>query len=143
MIVREWERDDFEKLCLQPDQEYLREWSDNLDYDLINKTGKAWTAVADDGEILIIAGVTYQWENRGLVWSLISDVAGREFIKIHREVLKKLDEFQENCRRLEMTVDVGFPQAHRWAKMLGFSIEGYLRAYRPDGGDVIIYSRVR
>ena len=42
-----------------------------------------------------------------------------------------------------MTVDCEFEQGHRWAKMLGFTMEAErMRAYRPDGGDVALYARV-
>lgn len=143
MIVREWLPDDVKKLSLQPDQEYLKDWMHSLDYDALNEAGKAWTAESDTGEILAVAGITYQWENRGLVWSFISEAVGEHFVSFHKEVKRKIAEFQKECIRLEMTVDVGFSEGHRWAKLLGFSVEGYMRAYRPDGGDVIMYSRIR
>jgi RimJ/RimL family protein N-acetyltransferase len=46
-------------------------------------------------------------------------------------------------RRYESTVDVGFKQGHRFMKMLGFEVEGYLKAYRPDGADMVLYARVK
>jgi RimJ/RimL family protein N-acetyltransferase len=54
-------------------------------------------------------------------------------------------EFLDNApyRRIEATVDVGFKQGHRWIKMLGFELEGYMRAYRPDGADMLLYARVK
>lgn len=116
---------------------------ENLDYDSIMQVGKAYTIEDDEGEVLIIFGMSFQWQDRALAWSFISEKAGKHFLAIHREVVRQIEDFQKYCRRLEMTVDVDFRQAHRWAKLLGFSVEGYLRAYRPDGGDVIMYSRIR
>jgi len=40
-------------------------------------------------------------------------------------------------------VDVGFKEGHRWIKMLGFELEGYMKAYRPDGADMLLYARIK
>jgi len=53
--------------------------------------------------------------------------------------------FLDGCylHRIEMTVDCDFPQGHRWAKMLGFTMEAErMRGYRPDGGDCALYARL-
>lgn len=94
-----------------------------------------------DGEILIIAGLAPQWENRAMAWTLISKNAGSHFRTIHREVEKFL--VRSPFRRIEATVDVGFKEGHRWMKMLDFEPEGVMRAYRPDGGDQVLYARIR
>jgi len=51
--------------------------------------------------------------------------------------LKRLD-----ARRLETYVDVGFAPGHRWVKMLGFEVEGYMKSFRPNGDDMVLYARV-
>lgn len=112
---------------------------DDFDLTPLVEAGLAWVGETEQG-ILIIAGIAPQWENRATVWSLVSPMAGKHFRKIHREVKRHLDEAP--FRRLEATVDVGFGPGHRWMKMLGFEMEGYLRAFRPDGADQIMYSRI-
>lgn len=140
MIVREWQLGDNERLLLQPSQEYLRDWVIGLDFSGMDAI---WVAEDDEGDVIFIGGVVPMWQGRAAVWSLVSTYAGSDMLRIHRKVRQKLNDFNEKYRRLEMTVDVGFTQGHRWAKMLGFEVEGYMRAYRPDGGDMLMYSRIR
>ena len=141
MIVRPWKIGDTAKLNLQEAQEYLADMID-VDADLTELSEQGLVVTAeDDGKILAIAGLSPQWENRAIIWSLISSDSGDHFVAITRAAFNLL----ENCsfRRVEATVDVGFEQGHRWVKMLGFSVEGYMRAYRPDGADMILYARVK
>ena len=82
-----------------------------------------------------------QWENRATAFALLSDDSGPHFPAIHSAVVEFLD--NAPYRRIEATVDVGFKQGHRWIKMLGFELEGYMKAYRPDGADMLLYARVK
>lgn len=141
MIVRGWQDGDTDRLLLQASQEYMRKWLCNLNIEALGDL--VWVAEDDDGDVVFIGGLFPQWENRAAVWSLVSAYAGPHMKGIHREVMRKLKMFNDQYRRLELTVDVGFTQGHRWAKMMGFSPEGLLNAYHPDGKDVIMYSRVR
>lgn len=141
MIVRPWKPGDTQKLELQPSQQYLVEMG-LLDVDLteLSEHALAWV-IEEDGEIFVIAGLAPQWENRALIWSYVSKNAGRHFRKIHKIANRFLD--QADYRRIEATVDVGFEAGVRWIEMLGFKYEGYMKAYRPDGADMLLYARVR
>lgn len=142
MIVRPWVKGDNERIELQEQQRYLTIVSNPSDVDLtaLSEEGLAWTGEVD-GQIMAIAGVIPQWSNRAIAWALISKYAGAHFIEIHRAVRR----FLIHCPfvRVEAQVDVGFPEANRWMNMLGFELEGYMRAYRPDGADMLLYARVR
>lgn len=140
MIVRPWEEGDTERLVIQQSQEYMADILGDLDIEPLTIRGMAWVAEVDEG-IIAIAGLAPQWKDRAVAWALISPAAGRHFLKIHREVRKFLT--KAPFRRIEATVDVGFQPGHRWMKMLGFEPEGYLKAFRPDGGDQIMYARIR
>ena len=129
------------KIATQPAQQYLHRIVDvRADFTELANQGLAWTA-EDEGRILAIAGVEPQWENRAIAFALISGAAGPYFRAIHSAVYDFLN--STPYRRIEATVDVGFEQGHRWIKMLGFEIEGYMKAYRPDGADMLLYARVR
>lgn len=106
----------------------------------LSEAGLAWTA-EHDGQVLAIAGLAPQWENRALAWALVSDNAGAHFKGIHRAVSRFLTVCDFN--RVEANVDVGFEAGERWIKLLGFEYEGYLKAYRPDGEDMLLFARVR
>lgn len=140
MIVRLWQPGDTEKLMLQPSQMYMGAILKDLNLEPLAVRRMAWVGETEEG-IVGIAGLSPQWEGRATAWALISTLAGKHFFQIHKQVLKFLVECP--FRRVEATVDVGFEPGHRWVKMLGFEPEGYLRAYRPDGGDQILYARVR
>lgn len=129
------------KIATQPAQQYLHRIVDvRADFTELANKGLAWTA-EHENRILAIAGVEPQWENRAIAFALISGSAGPYFRAIHSAVHDFLN--RTPYRRIEATVDVGFEQGHRWIKMLGFEIEGYMRAYRPDGADMLLYARIR
>ena len=141
MIVRPWTMGDTVKIATQPAQQYLHRIVDvRADFTELANQGLAWTA-EHNSKILAIAGVEPQWENRAIAFALIAESAGQFFPAIHKAVRDFL--VRAPYRRIEATVDVGFEQGHRWIKMLGFEIEGYMKAYRPDGADMLLYARVR
>ena len=100
----------------------------------------AYTALVD-GKAVASAGLIYQWEGRELAWAFVSELGASNFRTLHRYIKKGLDD--RPIKRIEMTVDCDFPQAHRWAKMLGFKLEAErMVAYSPDGRDMALYARV-
>lgn len=140
MIVRTWQQGDTELLQLQEGQQYMSKLRDEVDIQPLADQGLAWTGIVD-GEVIAIGGLVPQWENRAIAWALISKNAGKHFIDIHREAERLFT--RSGIRRIEATVDIGFKAGHRWMKMLGFEPEGYMKAYRPDGADQILYARIR
>lgn len=142
MIVRPWKKGDTHRLSLQKNQSFEKD-SLNEDTDLseLAAQGLALTFETEDGKVIMIAGLAPQWTNRAVAWTLISESAGRHFVELHRYVDNFLD--NSDFRRVESTVDVDFEAGHRWMKMLGFEVEGYMRAYKPDGGDMVLYSRIK
>lgn len=141
MIVRLWRPGDTEKLLVQPSQQYMGALLKDLDLEPLALKRMAWVGEDENGGILAIAGLAPQWQGRAIAWALVSSMAGKDFIKIHRAVEKVL--IDSPFTRVEATVDVGFKPGHRWMKLLGFEPEGYLKAYRPDGGDQVMYARIR
>lgn len=140
MIVRRWLTGDTERLVIQPAQQYMHSMVDvATDLSRLSQKGLAWTGEAE-GQVIVIAGLMPIWENRALAWAMISESAGPHFAAIHKAVIKGI--VDSGIRRVEATVDIGFDQGHRWMKMLGFELEGYMKAYRPDGADMLLYARV-
>lgn len=142
MIVRPWEPGDLERLSLQKAQDYLFEIvpSGHIDLSVLVPDGLAWTGEVD-GEVMAIGGVEPIWNDRAVAFMFISGKAGPHFRAVHKAVSDFLD--NAPFKRIEAYVDVGFKEGGRWMNMLGFGLEGYMRAFRPDGVDMLLYARVR
>lgn len=142
MIVRPWRLGDSERVALQPAQRYIADIGDVSTADLtpLSELGLAWSADTGDN-VVACGGLLPQWHNRALAWMLIGEDAGRHFAAIHRAVHRQL--VVAPYRRIEAHVDVGFSAGVRWMRMLGFELESYKRAFRPDGADMLEFVRIR
>jgi hypothetical protein len=105
--------------------------------------GSAWAAVAPTGEVLALAGVSEQWEGRGMAWCLLSEDAAKHMVgltRIARRYFSAVD-----YRRLEMYVDAQFAAGCRWAELLGFKNEtpGGMVGFLPNGNRAFMYGRGR
>lgn len=103
--------------------------------------GEGYSLISDDGIVWCSAGLAPLDPRRSMAWALVRHNAGPLFHRIHREVGRFLDE--KAPKRTEMVVETGFIQAERWARMLGFELEGYMRKYFPNENDGYLYARVR
>ncbi len=103
--------------------------------------GNAYAALVD-GQPVAAAGVVELWTGRAHAWALIGEDAGPHMLHITRATRSFLDRLP--CRRVEMAVDAEFPQAIRWACMLGFTCETPepMRRYTPDGRDAYLFARI-
>lgn len=126
-------------ITLQDAQANLSDWV-TVDQGLSLEEHNSYTALYQ-GQPVAAAGVINQWFGRATAWAFVGDVGPGVFLPVHRAVKRFLD----GCytQRLEMTVDCDFPQAHRWARMLGFTMEcERMRCYTPDGRDSALYARI-
>jgi len=141
MNVRPFIASDLSAIDLQDGQAYLSSFITPEQAAALEKTDWAYTGCEGD-RVLGSCGVIPMWQGRGLAWAYLSKYAARQkFIEVHRTVRRFLDACY--LQRIEMTVDCEFEQGHRWARMLGFTMEAEcMKAYRPDGGDCALYARV-
>jgi hypothetical protein len=139
MLVVPFQAGHLAQLPLQEAQVYLSDW-------VTDESGKvledspSYTAMVD-GDPVAAAGILPQWHGRAIAWAFLSTMGAGQFIGVHRAVKSFLD----GCyvQRIEMTVDCDFPEAHRWAEMLGFNMEAErMEAYSLDGRDCALYARV-
>ena len=129
------------RLDLQEAQRDLRaQFGDPAYGDALAATQHAFTALDGDA-VLACAGVHEVWSGRGVAWALLGREAGRAMRTIHRAAWGFIE--SSPLRRIEMVVDANFAAAHRWAKMLGMTPEGTMRAYSPGGDDYVLYARVK
>jgi hypothetical protein len=128
-------------LRLQDSQRYYREHI-TQEYASALEQVLSFSVVGDDGIVYACGGITELWENRAVLWSVMSERAGEVMVQIVRAVKRYLD--IAPYRRIEADVDVDFEQGHRLLRMLGFQVEcERMRAYRVDGGDSALYSKVK
>ena len=140
MIVLPFKREHMEKMVIQQKQQGL-EYLLTDDVYAVIENGESYTAL-DGDEILACAGVIPLAPGRAGAWAYISQNVGSRMKFVTRAVKRFLDIAQ--YRRIEMDVDCDFPQAHRWAKLLGFEMECERRkSFTPDGRDCALYARVR
>ncbi|MFY9350663.1 MAG: hypothetical protein WBL20_07740 [Sphingobium sp.] len=102
--------------------------------------GRAFT-LRTDGRILAVMGVLAVHDQCGTAWALMAPGCWGHMGALTRIVRDYLDGLP--FRRIDMLVRAEFAPGHRWATRLGFAREGLLRAWRPDGGDMVMHARIR
>ena len=91
-------------------------------------------------QVIACAGIVEFWAGRAQVWSLLSDQFVTYQKSIHRAVKTFLAGY--HTRRLECVIDPDSPRALNWASHLGFTVEGRMRAYNPNGADQLMLVRI-
>lgn len=91
------------------------------------------------GHVVAAAGTLQYWPGRHNAWAYMSPATGLHMRWLTREVERELKLLKG---RIEMTVLVNFQAGHRWALMLGFSLETpAMKGYAPDGSTHAMYTR--
>ncbi len=103
--------------------------------------GSAFTLRSDDGRVLCIAGVVRVHDQSGTAWAIMARGVWGRMAQITRMVRDYLDGL--SYRRIDMIVRGDFRAGHRWACALGFEQEAVLRCWAQDGGDMVMYVRIR
>lgn len=101
--------------------------------------GPAVTGMVGD-EIIFCLGKAEIWKNRHVVWSMMSESAGKHMIGIVRAA-RRLIAMQAGDGRLEVMVRAEFGEGCRFAELMGFKFHHYEERFLPDGGDARIYVR--
>lgn len=83
--------------------------------------GQGWTLIDDRGP-RAAAGFCPDGEGSAWAWALLGLVGPRGMVAMHRAVRRALD--ASPYRRVVTLVDPAWPQAVRWARLLGFSSWG-------------------
>lgn len=140
MNVVPFKAEHFWSIEAQPAQAYVKNWVTEADIKALENQDTF--TLFDGDEILACFGWMQIYSHRATVWSIICKNPGPRFVAMTR-IAKRLIEGLP-YQRLELDVDCGFEEGHRWAKMLGFTLEAErLRGFRMDGGDSAVYARIR
>lgn len=140
MMVVPFTREHIKRMIIQQRQQGMEAL---LSDDILRllESSKSYTAL-DGDEVLACAGVVDMAPGRAGAWAYISQGVGNRMVGVTRAVRSFLRNAE--YRRIEMDVDCEFPEAHRWAKMLGFELEcERRRSFTPDGRDCALYAMVK
>lgn len=140
MNLREIRPTDIDEITLQTQQAYMRKLINDQYKETVTRSAVGFT-LEDDGLVIGCGGIIPFWQGRGEAWTLLSNAAGPRMLTVTRIVRRVLNGVDFD--RVQMTTDVGFPEAERWAQMLGFEYEGTMRSYFPDGRSAKLWARVR
>lgn len=104
--------------------------------------GDAWTALLD-GKALSCGGFVELWPGRAYLWGLLSIHAGPHMLALTR--IARFAIGLAPYRRVEMAADAAYPEAGRWAGLLGMQCETPepMRSFLPGGRDAYLYARVK
>lgn len=139
MNVIPFRAEHFWAIDVQPAQAYVRDYVTETEIKQL-ETMNSFTCVVGDKPIACFGWVPI-YVTRASVWAFISATSGPHFVGMTRIAKRLIDGLA--FKRLEMEVDCEFEQGHRWAKMLGFTLEAErLRGFRLDGGDSAVYARI-
>ena len=105
--------------------------------------GKAFTVIYE-GKMIACVGIITIMEGVGLAWALYPLDIGNYHIdpKLAKDKLNELME-KYDFRRVQATVRAGFVAGKSYLRYMGFTSEGIMRKYEPDGTDSILYAIVR
>ena len=105
--------------------------------------GMAFTGFVD-GKAVAIAGIYRLHGKVGQAWALFAPEALKHPIALTRAVASGLLWITAELGRdrVQLTVQDGHLAGHRFAKFLGFEVEGYLKRYGLNGEDHWMYARV-
>lgn len=99
-------------------------------------------SIQQNGKVVFCGGVSLYYPGRGEAWAFFDSTCRQNFVPVFKIVKKWLNDCP--VRRIEASVKVDDEQAHRWVRSLGFELEApLLKAYRPDGADCALYSKVK
>lgn len=104
--------------------------------------GPSWTIVERETDaVLLVGGLAETRADYATCWAVFGEDKHRQAAGVARAVRKVVD--AAGYRRLDTLVQERFDEAMRFAWWLGFEREGMMRAYFPDGGNAVMFARIR
>lgn len=141
MIIVPFKPEHLQQIDLQAEQSVARDYLNNIEYGQSLATHEGWTVIVDD-KIIACGGYIKVWGDRVQAWAVISATIGAAgMLLLTKAALRGL---KLRKGRIECYVASGFDAGHRWARMLGFTLETPepMRQWLPDGSDASQYSRI-
>ena len=127
---------------IAPQDAQLRDWPSDMTPHLraLAGKGRAFT-LRNDGRPIAIMGVMEVHREAATAWAMIGRGCWGHMGDMTRICREYLDD--QPYRRIDMLVRASFAAGQRWARRLGFEREAVLRAWTPDGEDMMMFARIR
>lgn len=140
---------DLSCINLQPEHAKWREQLLAPGYaEALDTPGRAWTAI-EGKKVLGSGGFSPQWPGRSIAWAVIgTEIPVRAWPRVKntvkREIEKEMQRQKDECghARIEFTVPAHFAPGLRLAAALGFTVEGAMPKYGPEGADQYLFAKV-
>lgn len=108
---------------------------------ILRRDARTWED--DEGLVIAVIGVTELWKGVGTVWTMLSDRARERGPALTFRTVKLLRmlHVERGYKRIQATILHGDERARQWIINLGFTYEGTMVAYAPDGATHDLYAR--
>ncbi len=122
---------------LEP-SEQVKVWAE-----IKESTGPAVTGVFDN-RVIGCGGLELRWPGFAEVWCLFVRDIG-DYCMMPRTAKRILSQWMVDCKlvRVQAPLRADFSAGIRLAEWLGFTCEGRLKKYHPDGTDALMHSIIR
>ncbi len=110
---------------------------------LLENQSTATRTVFNNGRVISIVGLIPLNAGVAEVWTVPSERIKEVPLGYTRYVKALISAYSTfmNLHRLQMSVEEGFEMGLRWAKLLGFEVEGLMKKYGPDQKNHLLMGR--
>jgi len=113
----------------------------NSDYDHYLAIGTGHVLIVD-GVIRGAAGIIPLWGKVADAWAIITPWCREHPVTLLKAFKAKFIETCTGYDRVQITVEEGFDTAEKFAQFLGFTFEGKMEYYAPNGKTHLRYARI-
>lgn len=138
IIIRPYKWQDALELLKDPNEKGLKNQKGAIRWAKLNETeGVGYTAVCD-GKIIGCGGIRIYWEGVGEAWAVYPRKVGQMHLDPQIAKKKLYEMIEENkLKRVQSTPRCDWPEGLTYSKWLGFKVEGKMRKYLPDNGELV------
>jgi len=104
------------------------------------RAGNAFTVRDRHDRVVMCAGALEHHAEHASLWCVLAaDIGGAMMLALTRRVRMFIK--RQRHRRLDCQVRLAHREGHRWAELLGLTVETHLTDYYPNGETVVFYRR--
>jgi hypothetical protein len=130
-------------LDVRPHEDKIKDHADFKKWAKLNEESIGFSGFCDD-KLIGCAGVRTIWDGVGEAWVLASQEVYKHPKSVFKNVRDYLDKIikEQGFWRVQAHVRTDNSMGIKFAKMLGFKIEGKMQGFNPDKTDAYLFSKV-